>query len=127
MAQAPEVAEVLCSIGMQTNDDATYNGFYPTLLGSDVAHANYGAPGMAEHQGGHALRAPDGSVIRGGAEIRQGRREYRERTRGYILWDAGTRKHMARLDAEKKAKKKADDRAFIEREVRKMSPRLGEL
>lgn len=127
VAQAPEVQEVLLSIGMQTKDDETYNGFYPTLPGSDVAHANYGAKGMAEHQEGKALRGDDGSLVRGGREIRGGRREWKAATKNMVLWDAGTRKHMARLNAEKQAKKKAEDRAFIEREVRKASPRLGEL
>lgn len=119
--------EILQSIGVQANDDATYNGFYPTILGNDVVHANYGAKGMAEHQGGKVLRGEHGNVIRGGSEIRGGRAEYKRRTKGYVLWDAGTRKDMARIDAEKKAKKKADTRAFIEREVKKMSPRIGEL
>lgn len=123
-----EFREKLLSLQLAPEDDATYNGFYPTIPGNDVVHYNDAKdPGrwrndMAEHQGGEAYRnptTPDG-LLRGGKEIRGGRRERRELAKAHNLIevDAGFGRDVDRIAAEKKAKRQADNKLRIEKTLR---------
>ena len=118
------------SLGMP---DDNYNGYYPTIPGSDIAHLNEGAQGMDAHRGGKVLRGQpgldnDGRVIeaaqdiRGGTEIRGGKAEYRERTKDLILWDAGSQRDISRIKQEKADKIKEQSRIKIEKKF-KLAPR----
>lgn len=105
--------------------DEMYNGFYPTLPGSDPAHLNSGASGMDEYRGGKTLRARDGGEIRSGKEIRGGRAEHRRATKGMIAWDSGTQAHFDRIAAQNAVKQKAKNRAAVEKIVAQAPPSLG--
>lgn len=121
------------SLQLAPEDDSTYNGYYGTIRGNDVAHHDPTATGMRAFQGGDALRAgqpnADGSFseIRGGTEIRGGRREWREKTKDYVQMDNGYWKDVDRYAGEVKAQR---DRkmALNEEIVHKRLPRkIGEV
>ena len=136
-----ELREHVLSLQIAPEDDATYNGYYPTLPGNDIAHyderafvlgrdaAGSGRTDMAEHQGGEAIlkanpeRDEAGNVVgdpylRGGREIRGGRAEHREATKGMIHMGPGFQAHHDRLVKERAAEKKAADRLKIEMTLR---------
>lgn len=126
------------SITITPADDATYNGFYPSLPGDDVVHYNPGGrqtrdsdgrpmDTISRFQDGIVLRAEDGTPLRGGKEIRGGRREHAELTKDMVHIDAGARAHQERLAKQRKAQEKKELRDFVEREVRKQPRVLGEL
>lgn len=127
-------ADHVLSLQMQTNDEAIYNGYYPTIPGDDIAHVNPAAhPGtMAHHQGGQAIRkynpeGPGDEYVRGGTEIRGGRAEHRRRTKDMVELGPGAQKDFDRADAEKKAKKKQAARLKLERVIQKGPRQIGEL
>lgn len=122
------------SLQFQVDDEAIYNGYYPTLPGQDIAHVNPGAkPGtMAHHQGGEAIRLynpPPGAdpYLRGGTEIRGGRAEHRQRTKGMLELGPGAQKDIDRATAEKKAKQKQATRLTLEKTLQKGPRQIGEL
>jgi hypothetical protein len=115
--------------------DEMYDGYYPTLPGSDVAHINQGAPGMDEHRGGRTLygqpeldnqnRVIDGRhEIRGGTEIRGGRAEWKRKTKGMILWDTGTQADFDKENARKAEERKARNRDRVARKLAEAPPSL---
>jgi len=80
----------VASLHMGMPDDE-FNGYYPTIPGTDVAHYNAGASGMDAHRGGKALYGQarldnqnrvieEAKEIRGGTEIKGGRSEWKEKT-----------------------------------------------
>ena len=133
-----ELREHVLSLQLAPEDDATYNGYYPTLPGNDIAHYDeraYDAAhrgldvrrnDMAEHQGGAAMRKAnpdpndptDDGYVRGGREIRGGRAEHREATKGMIHMGPGFQRDVDRIAAEKEAKRKAEGRLKIEMTLR---------
>jgi len=122
-----DFADHVRSLQLAPEDDATYNAFYPTLPGNDVAHADFGKRGLGQYQGGDVIRASDGAPIAQGREIRGGRAEWRQATKDMVLVDRGYTAHVDRLKAEKDAKRKAE-RALLYEAVDKSLPRkLGEL
>jgi hypothetical protein len=132
-AMSPEERqEKLQSIGVQTNDDAVYSGFYPTLRGRDVAHYDESKQGMAAYQGGAALRgeatATHDGVIRGGREIRGGRTEWKKAMKesNCEIWDRGWFKHADRIKAEKAYERKKKHDVRVEMKVKKL-PMKAEL
>ena len=133
-----ERQEVLQSIGQyHRHEDHIYNGYYPTIRGTDVAHHEPGQPGMKAFQGGRALRGrpsfdADGRMthdgtIRGGTEIRGGRREYREKTKGYEPMGPGWFAHVERIRAGQQAKRDAEHKTKLEK-IDALLPRaIGEV
>ncbi len=80
-AKAPMSAEQfyehLQSLQIQASD-AFYNQYLETVPGNDPVVID-----------GQVLRAKDGTVIRGGTQIRHGRKEYAQKTKGFVHWDKG--------------------------------------
>lgn len=80
---AEQYAEVLQSAQFQVADEF-YNQYYETIVGNDPIEI-------------------DGKIVTGGTRITGGRREYREKTKGYVHWDAGYVKErnaaLAELDS----------------------------
>lgn len=136
--EGPELRDHVLSLQLAPEDDATYNGYYPTLPGNDIAHYDERAfdaahrgfgvkrSDMAEHQGGEPIRKVnrdendpnDDGYLRGGREIRGGRAEHREATKGMIHMGPGFQAHHDRLVRERAAEKKAADRLKIELTLR---------
>jgi hypothetical protein len=119
----------VASLHMGMPDDE-YNGYYPTLPGNDVAHFNPNASGMDCHRGGETMYGntrldnqnrviEKAQEIRGGSEIKGGRAEWKEKTKGLIAWDGGTQKHLDRLKKEASAERKAKNRIRIETALNK--------
>jgi len=108
------IAERVRSLHIQVDEDAIYNGSYPSLPGNDVAHHNPDARGMAAFQGGEIIRKPDGTPVRC-KEIRHGRREHREATRHLEHVGSGT---FAELDKNKRRFKEKAARELRERAER---------
>lgn len=132
---ATELRARILSLQIAPEDDATYNGYYPTLAGNDIAHyderafdaahAGFGVRrnDMVEHQGGSAIRkanpaGPGDDYLRGGREIRGGRAEHREATKGLIHAGPGYQRDVDRIAAEKEAERKAAGRLKIEMTLR---------
>lgn len=132
---AAELRDRILSLQIAPEDDATYNGYYPTLPGDDIAHyderafvvgkdgAGSGRSDMAEHQGGAAIRKanpafPGDDYVRGGREILGGRAEHREATKGMIHMGPGYQRDVDRIASEKEAKRKAEGRLKIEMTLR---------
>lgn len=129
-----DIRSHVLSLELAPEDDTTYNGYYPTIPGNDVAHFNPSGRQrtMEQHREGEVLYGqPDEDgvrhPIRGGTEIRGGRAEHRRLTKDMVYVDNGTRKHTDRIAAENEAAKKAERRRFVEREVGKGPRKLGEL
>lgn len=128
-----ERAEVLQSINGQVDEDAIYNGYYPTIKGNDVAHHDPTQQGMRAFQGGAVIKgnpSADGihdGTIRGGTEIRGGRREYRERTKNYVTYGPGYWEHVERIRAELQAKRDKFHRIAMEKADASLPRQLGEL
>lgn len=74
---AEQFAEHIQSLQIQPTDDH-YNVYMETLPGNDPVILD-----------GKVLTAADGTVIRGGTQIKHGRREYRDKTKNVIHWDKG--------------------------------------
>jgi hypothetical protein len=108
------IAERVRSLHIQVDEDAIYNGSYPTIPGNDVAHHDRNARGMAAFQGGDAILKPDGTPVRC-KEIRHGRREHREVTKGLEHIGSGT---FAELDKNKRRFKEKSARELRERAER---------
>lgn len=122
--------EHVMSLQLAPEDDATYNGTYPTLPGDDVVHFTDGKKGMEAHRGDPVKRANplviNGKVVepylRGGTHITGGRAEHRRRTKGMIHLGPGYTKDIEKIQAAKEAKKKADLRDTVERKIQ-LAPR----
>jgi hypothetical protein len=125
--------EVLSSIGQyHRHEDHVYNGYYPTIAGTDVAHHDPAKAGtMDEFRGGKVLKgnatATHDGTIRGGTEIRGGRREWREKTKNYVEMDSGYFAHVERIRAERQAKRDAKHAEAAERAAAKAPAKIGEL
>jgi hypothetical protein len=94
---AEEFAEVLQSMQIQASDEF-YNGILETVPGNDPiildgeilrGEATYDENGKMTHDG----------IIRG-TMITKGRREYNERTKGYVHWDKGAWEQHLKAEAE---------------------------
>lgn len=74
---AEDFQQVLQSMQFAPNDEM-YNVYLDTVPGNDPVILD-----------GKVLTASDGTVIRGGTQIRHGKREYRQKTAGFAHWDKG--------------------------------------
>ncbi len=89
--------------------DAFYDGFYPTIPGSDSVMT---ASGPAK----------------GGTRIRHGRREWREKTKGWVVWDKGVVKEREKAYAAEQQKWITGVRERVVKANRQMLPRnIGQL
>jgi len=133
-----ELRQHLLSLGVQTKDDETYSGYYPTIQGNDVAHHDPTQPGMRAFQGGETLKGRplvvNGKVvhdgtIRGGTEIRGGRAEYNRviRQKDYVQFDNGFTRDADRIRAEQKAKREARQAIAVEKRDALLPRKIGEL
>jgi hypothetical protein len=133
-----DLRQHLLSIGVQTNDDATYCGYYPTIKGDDVAHHDPTKPGMQAFQGGEALKGRplvvNGKVvhdgtIRGGTEIRGGRAEYRRvlHRNGYEAFDNGYWRDVDRIRARLQAERDARHETELARRDALLPRKIGEI
>lgn len=129
-----ERAEVLQSIGQfHRHEDAIYNGYYPTIKGKDVAHHDTDATGMAAFQGGSVIKgnpSADGQhdgTIRGGTEIRGGRREWREKTKHYYEFGPGYWTDIAKIRARQQAERDQKHRVAYEKADALLPRKIGEL
>ena len=130
-----ELRARILSLQIAPEDDATYNGYYPTLPGNDIAHYDqrpfdaahrgFGVRrnDMLEHQGGAAIRKANPAFegddyLRGGREIHGGRAEHREATKGMLHAGPGFQRDVDRIAAENEAKRKAEGRMKIEMTLR---------
>jgi hypothetical protein len=130
---AYERSEVLISIGQgQRHEDHIYNGYYPTIKGNDVAHHDPKKAGSMEaFQGGSVLKGRatkthDGT-IRGGTEITQGKRQYREATKNYVEVGPGYFAHVERIRAAKQAERDRQHKIAVEKQDALLPRRIGEI
>ncbi|GAC1425731.1 MAG: hypothetical protein NVSMB5_20090 [Candidatus Velthaea sp.] len=79
-----EIRDHVLNLAVQTNDDATYSGYYPTIKGKDPY---------------------DDRVNTGGTAIKGGRAEYKRvlKQKNYDVWDTGWQKHTDRIAADKQS------------------------
>lgn len=144
-----ELRDTILSLNVQVDEDTLYNGHYPSIPGDDVItfdrkklsalRANASdREKMAAWRGSDTLRsqadnpgnpqfAGESQVLRGGTTITGGRREYREKTHDMVLHDAGVPRDIAKIQAEKKAKRKADFELRKEQIAKKLPRNIGEL
>jgi hypothetical protein len=87
--------EVVQSAQIQAKDDI-YNQYYPTIPGNDPIEI-------------------DGKTITGGTRITGGRREYREKTKGFAHWDVGFVKARQAALAEEASRPVRNVRKNLER------------
>lgn len=122
-----QLREHVLSLSLAPEDDTTFNGYYPTLPGNDIAHYRPGIEGygkwrsdMSAHQGGEAIRnrTTEDGYLRGGREIRGGRAEHREATKGMHHIDDGYQRDVDKIKAGIEAKRKAEGRLKIEKTLR---------
>lgn len=106
--------EVAQTLQIQTKEDEIYNGYYPTIPGNDPVvldgeilrgQATYDVNGKIIHDG----------ILRGGTQINGGRREYREKTKNFVHWDAGFAKQREAAQAEMDSRPIRNVRANLER------------
>ena len=102
-----EIVEKVMTVQMQPSD-AFYDGYYETIPGKDR--------GVVE-----------GVEVVGGTRIRS-RRDYQQKTKGWVHWDRGTPAAVEKALAEEKRKCSAHlDRVIEERAHRLVSDRPGDL
>jgi len=95
------------TVQMQPSD-AFYDTYYPTIPGSDVG-------------------VVDGVRVKGGTHIRS-RREYNQKTKGWVHWDRGTPAAVNKALKEEKAKRESNVARIVEeRAHRLVSDRPGDL
>jgi hypothetical protein len=159
-----ELRETILSLGIQVNEDAIYNSFYPGMPGNDLAHFNPAAMAATDYKssdrdkmevwrGSQEMRSRsdnpelkgkyvgvrtndvdpyvnvkplykgESQVLRGGTEIRHGRREWRDKMKeqNLVSWDNGYQKHKDRLRDEAKAKRDAAMQEKVISTVRKIA------
>jgi hypothetical protein len=92
---AEEVIEIAQSCQIQASDEI-YNGYFETIPGNDPIWI-------------------DGKKLTGGTRITGGRREYREKTKGFIHWDAGYVKERNAALAELDSRPARNAKANLER------------
>lgn len=131
---AAQRQETLQSIGQyHRHEDVIYNGYYPTIKGNDVAHHDPDATGMAAFQGGAVIRgnpSADGhhdGTIRGGTEIRGGKREWREKTKNYYEFGPGYFADVERIKAARQHKLNERHRIELEKIDALLPRKIGEL
>jgi hypothetical protein len=90
-----EVIEIAQSCQIQASDEI-YNGYFETIPGNDPIWI-------------------DGKMLTGGTRITGGRREYREKTKGFIHWDAGYVKERNAALAELDSRPARNAKANLER------------
>lgn len=122
----------LPNLGMS---DDEFNGFYPTIKGTDPAHWDPTKKGMDAWRGGNIMygqpsQKPEDFGTRyavTGREIRGGRTEYREATKDYYEYDAGYQRDVDKIRERNKAHREATF-AIQEEIAEKQLPRkLGEV
>ena len=99
---AEQYAEVLQTAQIQASD-ALYNQYYETIPGNDPIEI-------------------DGMVVTGGTRITGGRREYREKTKGFVHWDAGYVKERNAYQAAMDARPVQNVRRNLERVAGEVLP-----
>jgi hypothetical protein len=118
-------------ISAMSDDD--FNMFYPTLPGNDIAHYDRAKEGTADaFRGGDILYGqPDAKgvrhPVRGGREIRHGRREHREATKNMHYLSSGWAAHLDRIKAEKKAEQDKRRRQLSEKIAARWPDHFGEV
>lgn len=118
-------------INAMADDD--YNMFYPTLPGNDIAHYDRTKEGTADaFRGGEVMYgSPDANgvrhPVRGGKEIRHGRREHRELTKNMHYLSPGWAADIDRTNAEKRAAREKRRKELAEQMAARMPRKLGEV
>jgi hypothetical protein len=88
--------------------DEFYNTFYPTIPGPDAVQT-------------------DAGLAKGGTQIRGGRREWREKTDGWVVWDKGVVKEREKAYAAEQQKWIDGVRPLAERALARLPRKLGEV
>jgi len=108
---AEQFAEILATMQIEATDEF-YNGIYETIPGNDPiildgeilrGEATYDAEGRMTHDG----------IVRG-TMITKGRREYNERTKGFVHWDKGFIKERLVAQAEEDSRPMRNVRRALE-------------
>lgn len=117
------------NIGAMQDDD--YNGFFPTIRGTDPAHWDPNKKGMDAWRGGPVMYGqPDENGRRypvTGREISGGRREYREATANYYHYDSGFFRDIDRTRAEAQERRDENFALDQERADKQLPRKLGEI
>jgi hypothetical protein len=111
-AKAPvsddDIVEHIQSLSFAPADDF-YNTFYPTIPGNDAIMTEKGP-------------------AKGGTQMTGGRREYREKTKGWVQWDAGVVRERDKAYAAEQKAWIDGVRPRVEKDSKQLLPRkLGEL
>lgn len=130
-------AEHVANLHIAAMSDFDYDGYYPTIPGNDIAHHNPAKAGSADKmeqwRDGSVLRsraddprnpqyAGPSQPIRGGTEIRHGRREWREKTKDMRLVDSGYFADVQR-EARQQREKRLQEHKLRQEQLAKMMPR----
>jgi hypothetical protein len=117
---AEQFVEVLQSAQIQASDEYL-NGYYETIPGNDPliidgqimkGKATYDADGRMTHDG----------TVRGGTMITGGRAEYRAKTKGMVLWDAGVVRERMKAEADIATRPVRNVKANLERKAGEVLP-----
>jgi len=132
-----EIRAHIMSLSIAPEDDALYNGFYPTIRGNDVAHHDPTKAGMAAFRGGPTIkgnpaydaqgRMTHDGTIRGGKEITGGRAEYKRATKGYEQFDKGYFVHVEKIKKAKQAERDLRRDTQLAKIDAKLPRKIGEL
>ena len=110
-----------------TPSDDIYDMYYPTIPGNDPVIMEDGKvlKGEAVYKDGKCVH--DGT-IRGGTQIRHGRREWKEKTKNMVLWDKGVIKEREKAYAASQQKWLDDVRPMVVKANKQLLPnKIGEL
>jgi hypothetical protein len=137
------MGEHIRSLQFQAMSDEDYNMFYPGLPGNDLIHGDLTKQGLDIWKGGQVWKsrpdwgkdgsnpqyAGDSIELRGGKEITQGRREYRQHMKEHNMihvddgyWPAVER---AKVEREAKAEERLND--IAERAASDLPERMGQI
>ncbi len=110
-----------------TPADDMYNTYYPTIPGNDPVIMEDGKvlKGESVYKDGKCVH--DGT-IRGGTQMKHGRREWKEKTKNMVLWDKGVIKEREKAYAASQKKWLDDVRPMVVKANKQMLPnKIGEL
>ena len=116
-----ELAEHILSLSIAPSDDF-YNCDYPTIPGKDPMTVDGKLlRGEPVYRDGKMIH--DG-IIRKGTVIRHGRREWREKTKGWCIWDKGVVKEREKAYAAEQRKWIKGVRPLVEKVNKERLPRI---
>ena len=114
---AEEFEQVLLTAQIQASDDI-YNGYFETIPGNDPCVIDgeilRGQPTYERNADGSRGKMIHDGIVRGGTMIRGGRREYREKTKGMVHWDAGFLAERAKAQKEMESRPVRNVKANLE-------------